>query len=159
VHTFIYRVRFSVSVSALIALALGLCLTAIVFASARKLEVEQHNQQFQQNAKLRANAVTSGLQDAVDQVRVLNQFFRVVGVVSREQFHAFGTPLLERNPSIQALSFQRVVLQRDRPAYEAAMQRLYPNFRITEVINGKIQNCGFAGQLQRGGLYRARGRQ
>ncbi len=141
-YKFVYRVRFSVSVSALIALLAGLALTGLLFVSERRSEVDQFNLQFQQQAGLRVAAVTTGLHDAVDQVRVVNQLFQVVGMVSREQFRSFTKPLLERNPSIQALSFQRIIAQRDRRAYEATMQRLYPRFTITEVVNGKPQTAG-----------------
>ena len=133
------RVRFSVSVSVLITVLAGLSLTLLLFVSLRRIEVERHNVLAQQNAQLRATAVINGLDDAVEQVRVINQLFRTVGVVSREQFRVFTTPLLQRYPQIQALSFQRLVMHADRHAYEAAMRRTYPNFTITEMVDGKQQ--------------------
>ena len=137
-----HRVRFSVSVSALIAFLLGLALTALLFASVRKVEAERQNVQFQQNANLRIAAITSGLQDAVEQLVVLNQVFRTVGVISREQFHVFTTPLLERYPQIQALSFQRLIMHADRHAYETMMRRRNPDFKITEIVGGVQQRAG-----------------
>jgi diguanylate cyclase (GGDEF)-like protein/PAS domain S-box-containing protein len=131
------RVRFSVSVSALITLLVGLGLTALLFASVRRVESERQNAQFQQSAKLRTAAVATGLLDAVEQLVVLNQLFRTMGVVSREQFRAFTAPLLERYPEIQALSFQRLIMQTDRRAYETAMRRRYPDFTITETVDGQ----------------------
>jgi diguanylate cyclase (GGDEF)-like protein/PAS domain S-box-containing protein len=131
------RVRFSVSVSALITLLVGLCLTVLLFASIRLVESERQNVQFQQNAKLRTAAVTTGLLDAVEQVMVLNQLFRTMGVISREQFRAFTAPLLQRYPQIQALSFQRLIMQPDRGAYETAMRHRYPDFTITEIVDGQ----------------------
>ncbi len=131
-----HRVRFSVSLSALIALMLGLSLTALLFASVRKVESERQNVQFQQNASLRITAITAGLQDAVEQLVVLNQVFRTVGIISREQFHVFTTPLLERYPQIQALSFQRTIMHADRHAYESLMRRRDPDFMITEIVDG-----------------------
>jgi diguanylate cyclase (GGDEF)-like protein/PAS domain S-box-containing protein len=136
-HKLCRSVRFSVSISALMTLLVGLGLTALLFASVRRVESERHNVQFQQSARLQTAAVAAGLVDAVEQVVVLNQLFRTVGVVSREQFRAFTAPLLERYPEIQALSFQRLIMQRDRLAYETAMRRRYPDFTITEFVDGK----------------------
>ena len=136
-----HRVRFSVSVSALITLLIGFSLTLLLFASVRQVESTRQNVQFQQNAKLRMIAVTSGLQDAVEQVVVLNQVFRTVGVISRQQFHVFTTPLLERYPQIQALSFQRVIMHADRQAYETQMKHRHPDFMISEIVNGVQQRA------------------
>ncbi|MDB5764802.1 MAG: hypothetical protein JWQ21_3797 [Herminiimonas sp.] len=136
-HKLFRRMHFSVSVSALITLVVGLSLTALLFASVRRVESERQKVQFQQNAKLRTAAVAAGLQDAVEQLMVLNQLFRTVGMISREQFRVFTAPLLERYPQLQALSFQRLVMQRDRRAYETAMRRRYPDFMITELIDGR----------------------
>jgi CHASE1-domain containing sensor protein len=136
-----HRVRFSVSVSAIITFLLGLGLTALLFSSVRKVESERQKVQFQQNANLRIAAVDSGLQDAVEQLVVLNQLFRTVGAISREQFHVFTTPLLERYPQIQALSFQRLIMHADRQAYETVMRRHNPDFMITEIIDGVQQRA------------------
>lgn len=131
------RVRFSVPVSALLTLAVGLGLTALLFASLRRVESERQNVQFQQSARLRTAAVAAGLVDAVEQVMVLNQLFHTAGVISRGQFRDFTAPLLERTPGIQALSFQRLIRQPDRRAYEAAMRRRTPGFNISEFVDGR----------------------
>ena len=136
------RVRISVSVSALIALTLGLGLTALLFASVRAVEVAGHKAQFERDARLRASAVASGLSDAVEQLMVLNQLFRTVGVVSREQFHEFTAPLLARYPEIQALSYQRLVRLEDRRAFETAMGKRFPGFEITELADGQARRAG-----------------
>ncbi|HAT32439.1 MAG TPA: PAS domain S-box protein [Janthinobacterium sp.] len=131
------RVRFSVSMSALIALACGLALTALLFASVRRVESQTRKLEFAQDAQLRIAAVRSGLGDAVEQLMVLNQLFRSVGVVSRDQFRTFTAPLLQRYPEIEALSFQRLIQQPDRRAYETAMRRRFPEFNITEMVDGQ----------------------
>ncbi len=130
-----HRVRFSVSVSALITFLLGLGLTALLFASVRKVESERQNVEFHQSANLRIAAITTGLQDSVEQLVVLNQVFRTIGVISRDQFRVFAAPLLERYPQIQALSFQRLIMHADRHAYETMMRRRNPDFMITEIVN------------------------
>ncbi|MES2160623.1 MAG: EAL domain-containing protein [Pseudomonadota bacterium] len=138
----IRRVRFSVSLSALLTLMIGLALTAALFFTVRQFEVARQNAQFQQNAKLRINAVVGGLHDAVAQVEVLNQLFSTFGVISREQFHRFTAPLRERSPQIQALSFQRLIQSGDRAAYETAMRRRFPGFALTELVDGRVRRAG-----------------
>ncbi|HEX8614789.1 MAG TPA: EAL domain-containing protein [Telluria sp.] len=129
------RVRISVSVSAALALLVGLALTALLFASVRRIESQARALAFQQDATLRINAVASGLSDAIEQLMVVNQLFNTVGVISAEQFHTFTAPLLARYPELQGLSFQRVVSDAERPAYEAAMRQRTPGFTITEFID------------------------
>jgi diguanylate cyclase (GGDEF)-like protein/PAS domain S-box-containing protein len=131
------RVRFSVSVSALLTLIAGLILTVMIFAFVRQVESDRQKSQFQQSEKLRASAIETGLQDAVEQLVILNQLFHSFGVISREQFHTFTAPILKRYPEIQALSFQRTVWQANRPHFEAEMRRRDPDFQITEIVDGQ----------------------
>ena len=138
----IRRVRFSVSLSALLTLLIGLALTAALFFTVRQFEVARQNAQFQQDAKLRINAVVGSLHDAVAQIAVLNQLFSTFGVISREQFHRFTAPLRERSPQIQALSFQRLIQSGDRVAYEAAMRRRFPGLTLTELVDGQVRRAG-----------------
>ncbi len=90
----------------------------------------------------RTDAVEAGLQDVVEQVTVVNQLFSTMGAVSREQFRSFTTPLLARYPGIQALSYQRLIMHRDRNAYEKSMQNRYPDFKLTEFVNGEQRRAG-----------------
>src|SRR5438105_795100 len=122
----ITRVRISVSLSALITLLIGLALTALLFVSVRRVEAARQAVQFQQDAKLRINAVAGGVRDAVDQVYALRQLFATFGVLGREQFHQLSLPLRERSPQIQALGFQRLIQHRERAGYEAAMRPRFP---------------------------------
>jgi diguanylate cyclase (GGDEF)-like protein/PAS domain S-box-containing protein len=132
------RIPLSVSVSAIIALLAGLGLTILLFASVRRVEYEQADAQFQYSAKLRTATIENGMVDAVENVTMLNLLFRAVGVVSRDQFRMFAAPVLARHPEIQALSFQRLVVQSQRRSYEAAAQAAHPGFVIHE-IEGDVQ--------------------
>jgi diguanylate cyclase (GGDEF)-like protein/PAS domain S-box-containing protein len=136
------KVRLSVSVSAALTLVTGLVLTALLFTSLRRNELEAHAHWFHQHASLRVKLVAEGMSDAVEQLMLANQLFRTMGVVSREQFAAFTAPLLARNPAIQALSFQRFLRDRDRAGYQAAMKRRDPNFLITEYVDGEQRPAG-----------------
>ena len=75
--------RISVSLSALITLGAGLALTALLFVTVRQVQSARQTVQFQQNAKLRINAIAGGVRDAVEQVDVMRQLFATFGVVSR----------------------------------------------------------------------------
>jgi CHASE1-domain containing sensor protein len=44
---------------------------------------------------------------------------------------------LQRYPQIQALSFQRLLMDTDRPAYETMMRRRFADFTITEISGGQ----------------------
>jgi len=135
------RIRFSVSVSAsaLIALFVGMALTTIIFTAERQVESARQTVQFQQSAKLRTVAIKTGLQDSAEQLVVLNQLFSSFGIISRQQFHTFTAPILQRYPQIQALSYQRLVMQADRHNFELEMRKRYPSFTVTEIVDGKQQ--------------------
>jgi diguanylate cyclase (GGDEF)-like protein/PAS domain S-box-containing protein len=134
---FMRRIRFSVSVSAVITLIAGSILTGVIFGTVRRVESERQAIQFQQDAKLRVTAIETGLHDAVEQVTILDQLFASFGIISREQFRSFTAPILARYPEIQALSFQRVLLQTDRRKFEDEMRLRDPGFQITEIVDGQ----------------------
>jgi len=138
----ITRVRISVSLSALITFLVGLALTAALFVTVRKIETARQTVQFEQNAKLRINAVVGGVRDAAEQVDVLQRLFATFGVVTREQFHRLSVPLLKQAPQIQALGFQRLIQHGDRAGYEAAMRRRVPGFTLTELVDGQVRGAG-----------------
>ncbi|MFZ6861807.1 hypothetical protein ACO0K7_04190, partial [Undibacterium sp. Ji67W] len=106
------KIRFSVSVSAsaLIALVVGFALTAIIFTAERQVESGRQKVQFQQSAKLRILAIKTGLQDSAEQLVVLNQLFSSFGVISRQQFHTFTAPILQRYPQIQGKRLASTVI-------------------------------------------------
>jgi diguanylate cyclase (GGDEF)-like protein/PAS domain S-box-containing protein len=131
------RVRLSVSVSAALTLLLGLLLTALLFASVRRVETQSAKARFHAAASVRIAAVSTGLTDAVEQVLVVNQLFRSVGEVGREQFNSFVAPLLARYPEIQALSYQRTLADGERARYEARMRAHYPDYLITEWVDDR----------------------
>jgi len=139
VNKLLRKIRFSVSVSAsaLIALTVGLVLTVVIFAAVRQVESGRQKVEFQQSAKLRTAAIKTGLQDSAEQLVILNQLFHSFGIISRQQFHTFTEPILQRYPEIQALSYQRVVTQAERHNFEAEMQKRFPNFTVTEIVDGK----------------------
>jgi diguanylate cyclase (GGDEF)-like protein/PAS domain S-box-containing protein len=130
------RLPFSVSSAALLTFAIGLIISAILFASVRRLEHEKVDIDFQQRAKLRIAAVEEGIDNSMQVLEDVNQLFVAFGNVSRDEFRLFTEPLLARNPYIQALNFHRIITAQERPAYEAAMRALYPGFTIKDISSG-----------------------
>lgn len=132
------RPPFSLSMAAVLTLMLGVLISAILFASLRRLEHDNADIEFRQHAKLRVAAIQKSLDNSMRVLTDINQLFVAFGSVSRDQFRLFAEPLLARNPTIQALNYQRIVYEADRPAYEAAMREQFPGFTITEKVNGSL---------------------
>lgn len=132
------RPPFSLSMAALLTLVLGVLISAILFASLRRLEHDNADIEFRQHAKIRVAAIQKSLDNSMRVLTDINQLFVAFDTVSREQFKLVAEPLLARNPYIQALNYQRIVSLQERPAYEAAMRQEFPDFRITEKRNGQL---------------------
>jgi len=124
--------------AAALTLGAGLSATAVLFIAVSALEFSKMELAFQQRANARVAVIRRGLDDAVEVLNVTNQLFRTVTPVTREQFHTFTAPLLQRYPFIQAFNYHRVLAHAERPAFEAAMQQQFPGFRITELGAGGL---------------------
>ena len=135
-----FRSRFPLSISfvSLSALLAGLLISVLLYAGARGLEHDKMDSDFNQRANERFEALHNGLDDAVQVLTVINRFFVTIDNVSRDQFHTFTAPLLERYPFIQALNYHRRILAADLPTYEAQVRSQYPQFAVTELIKGKV---------------------
>ena len=130
------RLPFSPSIAALLALLLGVLISALLFTAVRRLEHDKVDIDFQQQAKVRVAAIQNGLDSSIDVLRDVNQLFVAFDDVSRDQFHSFTKPLLASNPYIQALNFHRYVSAQERPEYEAAMRMQFPGFTIGDISKG-----------------------
>jgi diguanylate cyclase (GGDEF)-like protein/PAS domain S-box-containing protein len=133
------RFPFAVSVSAVSALIVGVATTLVLFVAIRHIEHEAVVNDFKQRANVKFLVVKEGLNDAVQGMLAVNQFFVTVEPVSREQFHTFTQPLLKRYPYIQAFNFHRIVASGERAAYEAEMRKSNPLFVVNELYNGKLR--------------------
>jgi PAS domain S-box-containing protein len=115
----------------------GLCgsLALSFWAYCQEQRIEQAN--FERRAVVQVAAVKEGIGDALEALQVIHQLFVTSGSVSREQFHSFTQPLRARYPYIEVFAFNRVVSHAERPAFEARIRRHYPDFAITEMIDGQ----------------------
>ncbi|MFJ2988548.1 EAL domain-containing protein [Collimonas sp. NPDC087041] len=97
--------------------------------------------EFRRLASGHLKAVVDGLDALVHELETINRLFITVDGVTREQFHTFATPMLQRSPYVKSLGFQRLVTAAQRPAFEAEMRRYYPNYSIRQLGDGKPESA------------------
>ncbi|MEO8171126.1 MAG: diguanylate cyclase, partial [Oxalobacteraceae bacterium] len=125
----------SAFIPALLTLLMGLIITSVLFASSRRLENDKLEASFRQNAAITLQTIQNELDNAIMALGAINQLFVTNQSVSREQFHVFTRPLLERYPYVLNFNFHRMVSLDERPAFEAERRKRYPEFAIMEVNN------------------------
>ncbi|HEY5798776.1 MAG TPA: EAL domain-containing protein, partial [Burkholderiaceae bacterium] len=101
---------------------------------------------FQQRANVRVAAMRRGLDDAINNLRTVNQLFVTYETVDRQQFQTFTGPILQRSPYIQAFNYHRIVTQAERAQYEAAMRAQFPGFTINQFAEGEKDQLRPAGE-------------
>ncbi|AMP10994.1 diguanylate cyclase domain protein [Collimonas arenae] len=116
---------------------MGLAITLGLFVSVRHLEHEKVDAEFRRLASGHLKAVVDGLDALVHELETINRLFITVDGVTREQFHTFAAPMLQRSPYVKSLGFQRLVTAAQRPAFEAEMRKYYPNYSIRQLGDGK----------------------
>ncbi|MEX5746018.1 EAL domain-containing protein [Massilia sp. X63] len=129
----LFRRRRMLSRAAVATFLAGLALTAVLFGVARSLEADSARADFEQRVAVRAAAVTRAFADALHDLHALNLLFKAGGgEVSRDAFDAFAQPLASGNGYLAGLEYHRFVAAAERPAFEAARRRFWPDFAIRE---------------------------
>ena len=126
----------TIAVAAALTLVVGLLASLCLFIAVSHLEYDKMTLSFQQRASVRAALLRRGLDEAVEVLTVTNSLFATVTPVTRAQFHAFTTPLLERYPFIKAFNFHRLISNAERPALEASLSAVVPGTRLADLVNG-----------------------
>lgn len=116
----------------------GLVLTAAASHWLASVERRANDILFQQEANERFDALAEGIHDAGHALDIVNRLFYTLEDVSREQFVVFVEPLLKKYPYVLSFTYQRIMPDPRRAAYEAGMQGIYPGFRIRELRNGRL---------------------
>jgi diguanylate cyclase (GGDEF)-like protein len=124
------RKSSKVSLAAILTLVTGCAVTGLLFIAVSALEYGKMELSFQQRADMRAATIHRGLDDTLELVIILNDLFKSVGDVSREQFGDFARPLLARYPFVQAFNFHRGMDESEARRFEAAMRTRYPGYRL-----------------------------
>ena len=130
------RPPFAFSAATALTLCAGLGVTLLLFAAVSGLEHDKVALEFRQRAALRVSALQKGLDDVVEVLTVTNRLFSTVTPLTRQQFHNFTTPLLARYPFIQAFNVHRALTDAERPAFEARLRLLHPDYVMHEMRNG-----------------------
>ena len=110
----------------LVALVLGLSLTAVLAIAVHKLESSTVTNDFHRRAESRILALKTGLQDAEADLVTVSRLFAVAGPLSRDQFRSVVSPLLKAHPHVRNFTFQRLISAAVRPEFEAERRRLDP---------------------------------
>ena len=119
-------------------LCIGFGATLLLFWGTIRLEDDAFDNDFERRASSQIATLQHGLEDAVEVLRVINGLFMTVDKPTREQFHTFTAPLLQKFSYVQAFSFQRLLPHHQRSAYEAAMRQHFSDFGITALHDGVI---------------------
>ncbi|MGK5023714.1 bifunctional diguanylate cyclase/phosphodiesterase [Janthinobacterium sp. RB2R34] len=130
------RLPYTISAAAALTFVCGMAVTIVLFAAISQLEYDKMSLSLQQRAGARVAAIEQGLDDAVEVLTITNQLFSAVVPVTRQQFHDFTTPLLQRHPFIQAFNFHRRVPHAERAALEAELRAIVPGYRMLEMHDG-----------------------
>jgi diguanylate cyclase (GGDEF)-like protein/PAS domain S-box-containing protein len=134
------RLSPSLTLAAALTLSGGLAVTLALTVAVGRLEYDNQSLAFERDVGIRVAALRQGMDQAAEVLNVTNRLFATVQPVTREQFHAFTTPLLERNPYIVAFNFHRVVRDGERAAFEAALQQVRPGTVLSELrVDGGAQ--------------------
>ncbi|MCG8424000.1 MAG: CHASE domain-containing protein [Proteobacteria bacterium] len=114
-------------------LSCALAAAVTVFVLARGWEAERIAGEFEH----RAHTLTETLRERLDvylaEIYAIASLYGMTRQLERDKFHAFVTPLIARNPGIQALEWIPRVPHAERAAYkEAARRDGFSHFQITE---------------------------
>jgi PAS domain S-box-containing protein len=134
--------RKPVSAAALLALGAGLALTGILFVWLANREADESMKALEHAANVRQTAFQEEFQGALKGLTVVNSLFSGNESLSRHQFNAIATHLVEQYPFIQAFTFIRVIPAEKRAAFEGQMQQVQPGFSIVEIRDGKPAAAG-----------------
>jgi PAS domain S-box-containing protein len=118
-----------------VVLPLGVTFGLVVFFFVHARTVEQARIQldFARWAHTLADTFRQHFTGYLDALQTIESFYASAPEVRRPAFHTFVQRLFTRYPGMQALSWDRRVLDMERSAYEAAVrQEGYPAFEITE---------------------------
>ncbi len=111
-----------------------------VFAFARAQERRQLELELGQQALSLAHTFEKHIERTVEDLMSIEGLYAAAEHVTRQEFRQFAQRILERNPTFQALSWNPRVLQRERPAYEAAGRADgFPDYGFTEAGAGGLQ--------------------
>ena len=120
-------------VSVALPLSISFVAMTILFFHASASETERTTLDFQQKTRRVGSVLWVYLDRSLEVVYSIESHFKSVRQVGRDDFSNFVHHALERNPGIQALSWNARVVDAQRDNFEQSMQdNNHPQFQITE---------------------------
>lgn len=129
---------------ALVRLAVGLVVAFYVFVAVGRSELARIQLAFEKQAAAEAGAIVRGIETTMAVLDSLQRLYHMRTDITRQEFHAFVRPALERHPEIQAVEWIPYVTAATRAQYEAAAVRDgLTDFRIVEAdAQGQLVPAG-----------------
>ena len=113
---------------------MGLVLSLLLFAAARRWERNRMERDFERAASDRVSAVRGEIRSHLIILKSLVSFYAASSEVERNEFRDFVTSLLWQHPGIRALEWIPRVPDSERASYEAAARdEGFGDFQITEL--------------------------
>jgi PAS domain S-box-containing protein len=114
-------------------IGIGVVASLILFIIVNNWEKENQRIEFETRVKGYANAVQTSLNGNIEALMFLGDFFDNSIQVTRQEFSSFVNSALPRFPGIQGFSWNPLVLDNERSAYESlARDEGFENFEFTE---------------------------
>ena len=104
-------------------LILGVVLTAFAWRTAERFEDRVSEAQFQADAVERSLLIRRQFETGTSALEDLASLYAVNDAITSDQFSRFVAPILAREPSLRALSWNPVIRLEDRDSHEAAMRQ------------------------------------
>jgi diguanylate cyclase (GGDEF)-like protein/PAS domain S-box-containing protein len=124
---------------ALLAFGAALALTVSLFTARAGLESAKANSDFSRRAHVLINALTDHMNASLDSLQAVNQLFAVSNEnITRTQFQKITQPNLLKDPYIRSFVFHRLVQREERKHFEDRVSKIFPDFRITELRDGRL---------------------
>jgi signal transduction histidine kinase/CheY-like chemotaxis protein len=111
----------------------GLLISVLAFFLVRNIEIEKDRAQFERVAEQELASLRNTIAITLDNLLALGAFMDTSPRMSRVEFNQLVTPLIQRNPAIQAIEWVPKVLKYERGNYETfAHYGGLPEFHFTE---------------------------
>lgn len=115
----------------------GMALSVAVYFSLLAAEHERAVSRFHAELDNRANNFNNQVLLSLKALEMGWSLFANTSDVSLKDFQHVSEHVLQQHPGVQALEWIPVVASAERHIYETRMQRVYPDFRFTEMQQGR----------------------
>ena len=120
-------------------------LSTLLFMVMRDDDIHSVQQRLQKHVAPLLEGVQQEIKDIEGVLDSIVRFYNASEKVTRQEFKAFVKGALKRHPSLQALSWNPIVYEKDRPAYiSLARKEGFKNFDFKKRLGGKVMKTAGA---------------